>query len=128
MDTVRGMLDGFGASPAMYHDTTLPQPPRTPAETPSGEKISRIQRVQGGGERIFQDLELGKSTFTKNATSELKSYARLGAESSKHLVVVRSTLGTKLLVPPLARISPKRVRFWSECQFGGNLERLFWII
>ena len=96
---------------------TQDTPPATPH--PRGDPLRRenFSDPAGtrGGERIFQDLELGKSTLTKNATSELKSYARLGAEPSKHLVVVPSTLGTKLLVPPLARISPKRVRFWSEC-------------
>ena len=32
----------------------------------------------------------GKSTFSKNATSELKSHTRLGVEPSKHLVVVHT--------------------------------------
>ena len=53
----------------------------------------------------------GKSTFGKNVTPQPRFYAGWGAKPFKHLLVVPSSLVPKILLPPLARISIKRVRF-----------------
>ena len=92
-----------------YDDSTPPIPAARP---PSGT-ISIWSGLLG-----IMWKNAGKFTFPKKGTPELKSHARLGAKPSKHLVVVPSTLGTKLLIPPLARISTERVRFSPKPRIG----------
>ena len=105
----------MGLARPQQHIMTQDTPPATPTpgETPSGEKIFRAQRVQGGG-RIFHNLDLLEFTGSQKGTPLVGLGPVWGAKPFKILYQKITSLGTKILVPPTPSLSRGGVKNTSQ--------------